>query len=83
MDCWILIFPTFQTLPFRALKTHAMAKKPIPTDAKPHPATSSYLKAPKAMSAQPTAIIIKVAQASTVFLFIPMCMILVVGLVMR
>lgn len=57
-------------LPFNALKTHAMAKNPIPTAAKPHPATSSYLKAPRAMSDNPTIIIIKVAQPSTVFLFI-------------
>ncbi len=54
-----------------------MAKKPIPTEAKPHPATSSYRKAPSAISAQPTIIIIKVAQASTVFLFIPIVFILV------
>ena len=47
-----------------------MAKKPIPTEANPHPATSSYLKAPKAIKAHPTKIIIKVAQANTVFLFI-------------
>ena len=58
------------TLPLSALKTQAMAKNPIPTAAKPHPATSSYLKAPSAISAQPTKIIIKVAQANTVFLFI-------------
>jgi len=30
-----------QTLPFNALNTQAMAKKPMPTDANPHPATSS------------------------------------------
>jgi len=60
------------TLPLSALKTQAMAKKPIPTEAKPQPATSSYLKAPRAISAQPTQIIINVAQARTVFLFIPM-----------
>lgn len=47
-----------------------MAKNPMPTEAKPQPATSSYLNAPIAMSAQPTTIIIKVAQAKTVFLFI-------------
>lgn len=47
-----------------------MAKKPIPTEANPHPATSLYLKAPKAMSAKPMITIIKVAQANTVFLFI-------------
>ncbi len=48
-----------------------MAKKPIPTVAKPQPATSSYLNAPKAIKINPINIIIKVAQASTVFLFIP------------
>tara|TARA_R110000823_G_scaffold288701_2_gene407033 strand:+ start:89481 stop:89783 length:303 start_codon:yes stop_codon:yes gene_type:complete len=58
------------TLPFRALNTQAIAKKPIPTEAKPHPATSSYLKAPIAIKATPTTIIIKVAHANTVFLFI-------------
>jgi hypothetical protein len=57
-------------LPFNALNTHAMAKNPIPTEANPQPAVSSYLKAPKAINAQPTIIIIKVAHASTVFLFI-------------
>lgn len=60
----------FYILPLRALKTHAMAKKPIPTDANPQPATSSYLNAPMAISAHPTNIIIKVAHAKTVFLFI-------------
>ena len=58
------------TLPFKALNTQAMAKKPIPTAAKPQPATSSYRKAPMAISATPTTIIIKVAHANTVFLFI-------------
>ena len=48
-----------------------MAKKPTPTAAKPHPATSLYLKAPKAIKPNPTSIIINVAHASTVFLFIP------------
>ncbi len=48
-----------------------MAKKPIPTEAKPQPATSSYLNAPKAIKPKPTKIMIKVAQARTVFLFIP------------
>ena len=48
-----------------------MAKKPIPTVAKPQPATSSYLKAPKAININPIITIIKVAQARTVFLFIP------------
>jgi hypothetical protein len=43
----------------------------MPTEAKPHPATSSYLKAPSAIKPSPTIIIIKVAQANTVFLFIP------------
>lgn len=51
-----------------------MAKNPIPTEAKPQPATSSYLKAPKAIKATPTKIMMKVAQASTVFLFIPICL---------
>lgn len=48
-----------------------MAKKPIPTAANPHPATSSYLKAPSAINESPTIIMIKVAHAKTVFLFIP------------
>ena len=47
-----------------------MAKNPIPTEANPQPATSSYLNAPKAISDNPTMIIIAVAQANTVFLFI-------------
>lgn len=64
-------FVLYQTLPFRALNTQAMAKKPIPTEANPHPATSSYLKAPSAINESPTIIIIKVAHAKTVFLFIP------------
>jgi hypothetical protein len=59
------------TLPLRALKTQAIAKKPTPTEANPQPATSSYRNAPKAIRSTPTTIIIKVAQASTVFLFIP------------
>jgi hypothetical protein len=48
-----------------------MAKKPMPTAAKPHPAVSLYLKAPSAINESPTMTIIKVAHASTVFLFIP------------
>ena len=60
-----------QTLPFSALNTQATAKNPMPTEAKPHPATSSYLKAPSAINERPTIIIIKVAHAKTVFLFIP------------
>ena len=48
-----------------------MAKKPIPTVAKPQPATSSYLKAPIAIKINPISSIKNVAQASTVFLFIP------------
>jgi len=36
----------------------------------PHPATSSYLKAPRAIKLKPTITIIVVAQAKTVFLFI-------------
>jgi hypothetical protein len=47
-----------------------MAKKPIPTDAKPQPATSSYLKAPKAIKARPTTTIMIVAHAKTPFLSI-------------
>ena len=47
-----------------------MAKKPIPTDAKPQPATSLYLKAPRPIKPNPTITIIVVAQAKTVFLFI-------------
>jgi hypothetical protein len=43
----------------------------MPTEAKPHPAISLYLNAPRAISPKPTMIIIKVAQAKTVFLFIP------------
>ncbi|GEM_PF-2552148 len=58
------------TRPFRALKTQAIAKKPMPTDTNPQPATSSYLKAPSAINPSPTTIMIKVAQANTVFLFI-------------
>lgn len=48
----------------------------MPTDAKPHPATSLYLKTPRAISPKPTKIIIKVAQAKTVFLFIPIVLFL-------
>jgi hypothetical protein len=58
------------TLPFKALKTQAIAKKPKPTAANPQPATSSYLNAPNAINPNPTIIIIVVAQANTVFLFI-------------
>jgi hypothetical protein len=47
-----------------------MAKKPIPTDANPQPATSSYLNAPRAISDKPTIIIISVAYPKIVFLFI-------------
>jgi hypothetical protein len=47
-------------LPFKALKTQAIAKKPIPTEANPQPATSSYLNAPRAIRDNP----------KTVFLFI-------------
>ena len=43
----------------------------MPTAANPHPATSSYLKAPSAINESPTIIMIKVAHAKTVFLFIP------------
>jgi len=42
----------------------------MPTEAKPHPATSLYLKAPKATKDIPINIIVYVAQANTVFLFI-------------
>ena len=59
------------TLPFNALKNHAFAKKPIPTEANTHQATSSYLNAPRAIKIKPINIIINVAQANTVFLFIP------------
>jgi len=47
-----------------------MQKNPTPTAANPQPATSSYLNAPKAIKLNPTIIIIVVAQANTVFLFI-------------
>jgi hypothetical protein len=57
-------------LPFKALKTQAIAKKPIPTEANPQPATSSYLNAPRAIRDNPTIIIINVAYPKTVFLFI-------------
>lgn len=57
-----------------------MAKNPIPTEAKPHPATSSYRNAPKRIREQPTTIIINVAHASTVFLFIPIVYFSLVGL---
>jgi len=58
------------TLPFNALKTHAIAKNPIPTEPNPHPAISLYLKAPNPIRAIPTTIIITVAHAKTPFLFI-------------
>ena len=51
----------YYTLPFKALKTQAMAKKPIPTEAKPQPAISSYRNAPNAISTKPTTIMINVA----------------------
>ena len=47
-----------------------MAKNPRPTAANPHPATSSYLKAPKQTNRQPIKIMINVAHANTLFLFI-------------
>ena len=47
-----------------------MAKKPIPTAPKPHPATSSYRKAPKHINPIPTQIMMNVAQVKTPFLFI-------------
>ena len=43
----------------------------MPTEAKPQPATSLYLQAPIAIRANPTIIIMNVAHAKTVFLFIP------------
>jgi hypothetical protein len=49
-----------------------MAKKPTPTAANPQPETSLYLKAPRAINPNPTKIIIAVAHAKTVFLFIDM-----------
>ena len=61
---------TAYTRPFNELKTHALAKKPTPTVAKPQPATSLYLKIPIPISTKPITTIIKVAQAKTVFLFI-------------
>ena len=61
----------YYTLPFKALNTHAFAKKPTPTAPKPQPAVSSYLNAPNAIKSMPIRIMIKVAQPSTVFLFIP------------
>ena len=61
----------FYTLPFKELKTQALAKKPKPTAAKPHPATSSYRKAPNPINNNPISIIIKVAHPKMVFLFIP------------
>ena len=45
-------------------------KKPIPTDANPHPATSSYLNAPRPINAKPTTIMMIVAHAKTPFLSI-------------
>ena len=61
----------FYTLPFNELNTQALAKKPKPTAAKPHPATSSYLNAPNPINNNPISIIIKVAHPKIVFLFIP------------
>ena len=49
------------TLPFKALNTQAIAKKPTPTAPNPQPATSSYLKTPKAISKSPMLIISQVA----------------------
>ena len=60
------------TLPLRALNTQAIAKKPMPTAPNPKPATSLYLKAPKAISPKPTTIIMRVAHPNTAFLFIIM-----------
>ena len=60
----------YYTLPFRALNTHAIAKKPKPTGTKPQPAISLYLNTPRAIKTTPKKIIIKVAQPNTVFLFI-------------
>lgn len=61
--------------PFNELNTHAFAKNPTPTAANPQPATSSYLKAPNAISNKPMIIIIKVAHPKMVFLFIPIIVI--------
>src|SRR5690606_34794494 len=47
-----------------------------PTAANPQPATSSYLNAPIPIKSNPTKIIIVVAQARTVFLFIDIIQIL-------
>ena len=49
------------TRPFKALNTHATAKKPIPTAANQYPASSSYLNAPSAIIPKPTKIMIQVA----------------------
>ena len=66
--------------PFKELKTHALAKKPTPVAPKPHPAVSSYRKAPSAISISPMITMIKVAHPKTVFLFIPIfCGILIFG----
>lgn len=61
----------FYNLPFKALNTHAMAKKPTPVAPNPQPATSLYRNAPKPINKKPIKIIISVAQAKIVFLFIP------------
>lgn len=65
------------TLPFKALNTQAFARNPTPTAANPQPETSLYLNAPKAINPSPANTIINVAQANTVFLFIPIASYLV------
>ena len=65
------------TLPFKALKTQAIEKKPTPTATNPQPETSLYLKAPRPISNNPISTIIKVAHPKMVFLFIPIIALLV------
>ena len=60
-----------QILPFKALNTHAMARKPTPTATNPQPEISLYLKTPRPIKSNPIKIIINVAHPKTVFLFIP------------
>jgi len=58
-------------LPFKELKTQALARNPIPTAAKPQPEISLYRKAPKPINSNPITTINKVAHPKMVFLFIP------------
>lgn len=60
----------YYSLPFNALKTHALAKNPAPTATNPQPEISLYLKAPRPIRSNPIIIIINVAHPKTVFLFI-------------